>query len=212
MWNKFDTAQACGRTGVYARKRVPRPPRIAPAGSIFHLIARGNRRQGIFLDDDDRRWFLRQLADTIGKFRWICHAYCLMGNHVHLLIELQDENLSEGMQWLLGRYAQDFNWRHGYDGHLFQGRFKSEFVESNWHLLELSRYIVNNPVRANFCETAAEWPWSSYRAAVGTIPPPRFLTVEWLLEQFGHTAEARRESYAAFVAEGAAVIQARASP
>ena len=212
LWNKSDTAPDLGRLGVYARRRVPRPPRIAPAGSIFHLTARGNRRQAIFLDDDDRRWFLRQLADTVGKFRWTCHAYCLMGNHVHLLLELRDENLSEGMQWLLGRYAQDFNWRHGYDGHLFQGRFKSETVESNWHLLELSRYIVNNPVRANLCETAADWPWSSYRAAVGTIRPPRFLTVEWLLEQFGHTADARRESYAAFVTEAPAVIQARASP
>ena len=187
---------------------MPRPPRIAPADSIFHLTARGNRRQLIFLDDDDRRWFLRLFGATVTKFRWTCHAYCLMGNHIHLLIELHEENLSEGMQWLLGRYAQDFNWRHGYDGHLFQGRFKSEIVESNWHLLELSRYIVNNPVRARICETAADWPWSSYRAAIGTIPAPSFLTLDWLLEQFGHTPETRRTTYAAFVADA----PIRASP
>jgi putative transposase len=187
---------------------VPRPHRIAPAGSIFHITARGNRRQAIFLDDDDRRWFLRLFDAATDKYHWKCHAYCLMGNHVHLLIELGDENLSEGMQWLLGRYAQDFNWRHGFDGHLFQGRFKSESVDSNWHLLELSRYIVNNPVRARICATAADWPWSSYRAAIGTIDAPRFLTVDWLLEQFGHTAEARRMAYATFVSDGAI----RASP
>jgi hypothetical protein len=107
------------------------------------------------------------------------------------------------MQWLLGRYAQDFNLRHGFDGHLFQGRFKSQSVESNWHLLELSRYIVNNPVRAGLRKTAASWPWSSYRAAVGQIRQPKFLTLNWLLEQFGHTQEARRDNYARFVTDGA---------
>jgi putative transposase len=187
---------------------VPRPPRIAPAGGIFHITARGNRRQAIFIDDADRRSFLRLFEATVARFGCTCHAYCLMGNHVHLLIELADPNLSEGMQWLFGRYGQDFNWRHGFDGHLFQGRFKSETVESNWHLLELSRYIANNPVHARLCETAADWPWSSYRAAVGDVPTPRFLRVDWLLEQFGHTVESRRSAYAAFVADGAV----RASP
>jgi REP element-mobilizing transposase RayT len=187
---------------------MPRPPRIAPAGSIFHITTRGNRRQGIFLDDDDRRRFLRLLDGTVAQFRWRCHAYCLMDNHVHLLVELTDENLSDGMQWLLGRYAQDFNWRHGFDGHLFQGRFKSELVESNWHLLEVSRYIVLNPVRAGMRTSAAEWPWSSYRAAVGTIASPPFLTLDWLLELFGRTLQAQRDTYASFVADGAI----RASP
>lgn len=190
---------------------MPRPPRIAPAGAIFHITTRGNRRQDIFLSDDDRRWFLHLFDAAVERFGWICHAYCLMGNHVHFLIELRDENLSEGMQWLLGRYAQDFNWRHGYDGHLFQGRFKSETVASNWHLLELSRYIVLNPVRAGICAQAADWPWSSYRAAVGTVGAPRFLSPDWLLEQFGHTPEARRAAYCQFVADGA-VPPIRAGP
>ncbi len=182
---------------------------MAPAGGIFHITARGNRRQDIFFDDDDRRWFLRLFEAAVARFAWTCHAYCLMDNHVHLVIELNDENLSAGLQWLFGRYAQDFNWRHGFDGHLFQGQFDSQTVESNWHLLELSRYIVLNPVRAGMRKSAAEWPWSSYRAAVGMISLPRFLTVDWLLEQFGHTSETRRSSYARFVAEGAAI---RASP
>jgi REP-associated tyrosine transposase len=187
---------------------VPRPLRIAPAGGIFHITARGNRRQAIFFDDDDRRWFLRLFECAVTRFRWTCHAYCLMGNHVHLLIEIRDENLSEGMQWLLGRYAQDFNWRHGFDGHLFQRRFKSETVTSDRHLLELSRYIVLNPIRAGICTSAADWPWSSYRAAVGAVSAPPFLTVDWLLEQFGRTMEAARLTYELFVADGAI----RASP
>lgn len=200
--NKFGVSPLQKPTRAYSR-RVPRPPRIAPAGGIFHITARGNRRQLIFLDDDDRRWLLRLFGAAVARFRWTCHAYCLMGNHLHLLIELSDESLSGGMQWLLGRYAQDFNWRHDVDGHLFQGRFKSETVESNWHLLELSRYIANNPVRAGLCETAADWTWSSYQATLGTVPVPGFLTVDWLLAQFGQTVETRRAAYAVFVAEGA---------
>jgi len=180
---------------------MPRPPRLAPPGAIFHITSRGNRRQPIFFDDDDRRWFIRLLERAVGKFRWNCHAYCLMDNHIHLLIETPDENLSAGMQWLLGRYAQDFNWRHGFDGHLFQGRFKSQRVESNWHLIELGRYIVLNPVRARMRVSAADWPWSSYRAAVGAICPPAFLTLAWLQSQFGATPTAARAAYERFVSE-----------
>ena len=146
-------------------------------------------------DDNDRRWFLRLFDAAVTKFSWTCHAYCLMGNHVHLLIELQDETLSEGMQWLLGRYAQDFNWRHGYDGHLFQGRFKSETVDSNWHLLELSRYIVLNPVRAEMCDRADQWPWSSYCESVGLVPT-RAADPRRLLRYFGGSA-GRAEAHAA---------------
>ena len=103
---------------------------------------------------------------------------------------------------------KDFNWRHGLDGHLLQGRFKSEIVTSDRHLLELARYIVLNPVRAGICASAGNWPWSSYRAAVGIVAAPRFLTVDWLLELFGRTIEAARLTYEIFVADGAI----RASP
>jgi len=124
-----------------------------------------------------------------------------MDNHVHFLLETPEENLSAGMQWLLGRYAQDFNWRHGFDGHFFQGRFRSQLVESNWHLIELGRYIVLNPVRAKMRTSAADWPWSSYRAAIGAARAPAFLTLDWLLAQFGREPAAARESYARFVSE-----------
>lgn len=183
---------------------MPRPLRLRPAGGIFHLTARGNRRQPIFVDDIDRERCFERLDTTVERYRWVCHAYCLMGNHLHLLITTPEENLSESMQWLLGRYAQSFNERHAVDGHLFQGRFTSRLVLSEPHLVELARYIVLNPVRARLCRSAADWRWSSYRATAGLAPVPRFLTVDWLLEQFGRDLETARTAYVAFVAEGAA--------
>jgi REP-associated tyrosine transposase len=180
---------------------VPRPLRLRPAGGIFHITARGNRRQVIFVDDIDRERFLARLAAVISRCAWVCHAYCLMDNHVHLLVETPDENLSDGMQRLLGGYAQGFNRRHDLDGHLFQGRFHSRLVVSNWHLLELARLIVLNPVRAGMREGAGDWAWSSYRATAGSIPAPRFLRLDWLLAQFGRDRHAAREAYMRFVAE-----------
>jgi REP-associated tyrosine transposase len=183
---------------------MPRRLRHAPAGGVFHITARGNRRQDIFRDDIDRRRFLDFFAASVSQFEWRCHAYCLMDNHVHALVMTPTETLSRGMQWLLGRYAQRFNWRHEVDGHSFQGRFKSSLVESTWHLLEVSRYIVLNPVRAGMRPTAADWPWSSYGAAVGAVPTPAFLSSDWLLSQFGNNPRSAADEYARFVAEAAA--------
>ena len=180
---------------------MPRPLRVRPPGGIFHITSRGNRRQHIFLEDADRERFLALLEMVIRRYAWICHAYCMMDNHVHLLIETPQENLSEGMQQLLGQYAQAFNRHHDFDGHLFQGRFKSTLVQSNWHLLELARYIVLNPVRAGMRGTAGDWAWSSYRAAAGEIRAPRFLTLDWLLGQFGRDLESARVSFTRFVLE-----------
>jgi len=177
------------------------PHRLRPAGGVFHITSRGNRHQEIFLGDTDRECFLGLLDTVVGRFGWVCHAYCLMDNHVHLLIETPQENLSEGMQQLLGQYAQKFNVHHGFSGHLFQGRFHSVLVRSNWHLLELARYIVLNPVRAGMRPSAREWIWSSYRAASGEVRVPTFLTVDWLLAQFGHDLESARAGFARFVAD-----------
>jgi REP element-mobilizing transposase RayT len=180
---------------------MSRPHRLSPAGGIFHVTSRGNRQQEIFLGDPDRARFLALLEMVVGHFGWICHAYCLMDNHVHLLIETPRENLSDGMQQLLGQYAQKFNAHHGFAGHLFQGRFHSVLVRSNWHLLELTRYIVLNPVRAGMRPSAREWAWSSYRAATGEVRAPAFLMVDWLLSQFGRDIESARAAFAQFVAE-----------
>jgi REP element-mobilizing transposase RayT len=181
---------------------VPRGPRVQPAGGIFHVTARGNRRQEIFVDDQDRVQFLALLAVVVARLGWRCHAYCLMTNHFHLLVETPVESLSLGMQRLNGAYAQAFNRRHGYDGHLFQGRFHSVAVESDWHLFELSRYIVLNPVRAGLCAHPGAWRWSSYRALVARpANAPAGQELDGLLAQFADDARLARQRYEAFVAD-----------
>ena len=163
------------------------------------MTSRGNRRQRIFLDDQDRRMFLA-IAETAAQRRaWRCFAYCLMPNHYHLLVETPAADLSTGMQEINSRHAMWFNWRYQLDGHLFQGRFHSELVEREEHLLELARYIVLNPVRAGLCESAAHWIWSSYRPTLGLDPKPRLLKPERVLGYFGGSREIAQLRYAAFV-------------
>jgi putative transposase len=163
--------------------------------------ARGNRRQRVFRDETDYRRFLSVLAAVTKRFRWRCQAYCLMPNHFHLVVETPEPNISESMQRLNGTYAQWFNVRHGYEGHLFQGRFFSEFVESTHYLLELSRYVVLNPVRAGLCSDAGGWQWSSYRALVGDVKKAPFLVTESLLELFGSDPARARDRFRRFVLE-----------
>ena len=182
--------------------------RLLFPGAIYHVTTRGNRGQLIFLDDLDRERFLELLDDVVKRFGWICHAYCLMGNHYHLVIETPDANLSAGMHRLNGLYAQRFNRRHEVEGHLFERRFHAELVTSNAHLLELSRYVPLNPMRAGICRDAAGYRWSSFRATVGDVPRPRFLTTAWLLSQFGRTPEEAREAFRRFVHDA----PARAGP
>jgi REP element-mobilizing transposase RayT len=131
---------------------MARPLRIAVAGGLYHLITRGNARERIYLDDLDREIFLDRLAHSVERYGWLCHAYCLMDNHYHLLVETPQPNLSIGMRQLNGLYAQTFNSRHDRCGHVFQVRFRSIFVEKDSHLLSCCRYVVLNPVRAGICE------------------------------------------------------------
>lgn len=176
--------------------------RLEFAGALYHLTSRGNRREPIFESDDDRRGFLSVLDDVCETFNWICHAYCLMGNHYHLLIETPDGNLSNGMRQLNGVYTQTFNRSHKRAGHLFQGRYKAILVEKEAYLLELARYIVLNPVRASMVRSAAEWPWSSYRATVGYGSDLNALHTDWILAAFAERRGPAIESYERFVAEG----------
>ena len=141
---------------------VPRPPRIQLAGGIYHVTSRGNRRQAIFHDDNDRRWFLMFRFHVFKRWGWRLHAYCLMTNHFHLLVETPEPNLSSGMQRLKSGYAAYFNERHSLVGHLFQQRFDSRLIESEEHFSETLRYIALNPVRAGLCEHPAQWPWSTF--------------------------------------------------
>ena len=181
---------------------MTRPLRIEFPGAVYHVTSRGNARQPIFLDDDDRETFLATLAWVVERFDWRCHAYCLMDNHFHLLIETPQPNLSRGMRQLNGVYTQAFNRRHHRVGHLFQGRFKGILVERDSYLLELSRYIVLNPVRAKSVKRPERYPWSSYRAMVGLASLPRLLSTDWVLEQFAKTRSIAQRRYAEFVQAG----------
>jgi hypothetical protein len=127
-----------------------------------------------------------------------------MTNHYHLLVETPRANVSDGMEYLNGRYARAFNARHGYQGHLFERRFYGELLEGNVHLLELSRYIVLNPVRGGICSDAGEWAWSSYCATTGNARRPSFLTTSWVLAQFHAEPQRARPLYADFVTAGRA--------
>lgn len=162
---------------------MARPLRIEFAGALYHVTARGNARQSIFLSNTDRGSFLALLSDAVRRYNWRVHAYCLMGNHYHLLIETVDRTLSAGMKYLNGSYSQCFNRHHRRAGHVFQGRFKAILVQENAYFLELCRYVVLNPVRAEMVRTADEWPWSNYRATSGMSQPPDWLTVNWTLSK-----------------------------
>jgi putative transposase len=172
------------------------------AGALYHVTARGNERRDIFFSGPDRMAFLEVLGQVCERFNWLCHAYCQMGNHYHLLIETLDGNLSKGMRQLNGVYTQYINRTHKRVGHLFQGRFKSILVQKETYLLELARYIVLNPVRAGMVGEAAEWPWSSYRATLGLEPTPSFLTTDWLLSGFGSVRQIAVDGYERFVEQG----------
>lgn len=181
---------------------MARPLRLEFSGAIYHVFARGNRREAIYLDDADRERFLELLGSVCDRFDWVVHAYCLMSNHYHLLLETRDANLSRGMRQLNGVHTQQFNRRHGRVGHLFQGRYGAILVQRGTYLLELTRYVVLNPVRARIAQTAGDWPWSSYRAQIGAGPVPEWLDTEWLLGQFGDRVGAAIRGYRAFVAAG----------
>jgi len=164
---------------------MARKPRLEFPGAIYHINHRGNHQEYIFFDDDDRKLFLKLLQTTIQRMNWICHAYCLMGNHYHLLIEIPEGILSRGMSWLNGVYTQKINRKYNMSGHLFQGRFKSKPIEDNMQFLMAARYVVRNPLQANLVERADQWPWSSYRATAGLIKVPDYLFVDDVLSCLG---------------------------
>ncbi len=181
---------------------MARPLRIELAGGLYHVTARGDRREPIYRDEQDREDWLEVVGRVCERFNWRCHAYCQMTNHYHLVVETLEANLSKGMRQLNGVYTQGFNRRHGLVGHLFQGRFKGILVERDAYLLELARYVVLNPVRARMVAQAADWLWSSYGAMVGEVTAPGWLETDWLLAQFGEDCASARAGYAAFVADG----------
>ena len=181
---------------------MSRPQRIEFAGACYHVMARGNARERIYLDDEDRQRFLDGLSRVCDRFGWILWAYCLMDNHYHLLVETEQPTLSRGMREVNGGYSQCFNRRHGRVGHVLQGRYKAILVDKEAYLTELQRYIVLNPVRAGLSGSAGDWRWSSYAAVMGQAEPLPGLAADRLLALFGTERTAARTAFARFVAEG----------
>jgi REP element-mobilizing transposase RayT len=176
---------------------MARPLRLEFPGALYHVTSRGNARQRIYLDDEDRRIYLDLLGKEVKQQGWCCYAYCLMDNHYHLLIETPEPTLVAGMRRLNGVYTQAFNRRHHRVGHLFQGRYKAIVVDKDAYLRELCRYIVLNPVRAKAVTSPQRWPWSSYRATMGEVSAPAWLAVQKVRALFPS-----RGAYQRFVAEG----------
>ena len=174
---------------------MARPLRLEFPGAVYHLTARGNARQDVFLDDADRARFLALLGREIDQQRWRCYAYCLMDNHYHLVIETPEANLSTGMRRLNGVYTQAINRGHDRVGHLFQGRYQSILVEREPYLMELCRYVVLNPVRAGVTARFGDWRWSSYRATGLGAKPPAWLDAASVLARFDGDGAAARAGY-----------------
>lgn len=181
---------------------MARPLRIELAGGIYHITTRGDRREDIYDDTEDRVKWLEILGNTCKRYHWRCHAYCLMDNHYHIVLETADENLSKGMRQLNGVYTQHYNRKYDRVGHVFQGRFKGILVERDEYLLELTRYVVLNPIRANMVKNIKDWPWSSYRMMIGKAVAPPWLETDWILGYFSKQRKRAIEKYINFVREG----------
>jgi len=173
-------------------------------GALYHVTARGDRREPIFADGDDRRTLLNVLAQGLERFDAEALAYCLMGNHYHFVLQTRRANLSRLMRHINGVYTQRFNRRHRKVGHLFQGRFKAILVDRDSYFLEVCRYVDLNPVRAGLAHRAQDWHWSSYRAHAGLNPGPKWLNSHELHLQLAPHAPQRDgpARYARYVGDG----------
>ncbi len=181
---------------------MARPLRLQYPSALYHITARGNERKNIYRTDTDRQAFLRILSQAIERYRLILHAYVLMTNHYHLLLETQEANLSLAMRHLNGVYTSYFNRTHRRIGHLFQGRYKAILVEKESYLLELSRYIHLNPHRVRMGVGLGQYRWSSYPEYIGTRKAPAWLRREEVLGYFGRDLSKAQVSYRRYMEEG----------
>jgi len=180
---------------------MARKPRVHYPAALYHVMMRGNSGQDVFSDDTDRYRFYLLLQETVARYGHRIHAFCLMSNHIHLAVQVGDVPLSRIMQNIGFRYTRWINWRRKSSGHLFQGRFKAVLVDADSYLLQLTRYIHLNPVRAGMVQAPEEYPWSGHRAYLGqeTIA---WLTTEWVLSQYGQSVDRARHEYRKFVEQG----------
>jgi len=178
---------------------MARPLRIEYPGAYYHVTSRGNERKDVFKSQRDREKFLEYLASATERYGAVIHAYCLMSNHFHLLLETPEGNLSQIMRHINGAYTIYFNIKRKRTGHLFQGRFKAILIEADEYLTELSRYIHLNPVRIEIVEKPEEYQWSSYRSYVGHSKPPEWLMTGFILGCFAKKAVDAQSQYRTFV-------------
>ncbi|MBI4369716.1 MAG: transposase [Elusimicrobia bacterium] len=180
---------------------MSRPLRLQFEGALYHAMSRGNERKPIFRDDQDRNKFLEILGDAQKTYGLIIHAYVLMTNHYHFLLETPHANLSLAMRQINGVYTRYYNWRWKRSGHLFQSRFKSLLVDKDSYLLTLTRYIHQNPLKAKLVRRLEDYPWSSYRVYAGLAQAPSWLFLEDTLVFFESIHSDGNLSYADFVSE-----------
>jgi REP element-mobilizing transposase RayT len=171
---------------------MPRPPRIQPAGELFHIATGSSAKRPILPTGDDRDDFLRLAQVAFRKYDVACHSYCVLTTHFHLLVTPAKDNLDRAMQWLNSRYAERFNTIYDTHGHVVGGRYSSTHVASDAHLLHLMAYLAYNPIEAGLCDRPEDWLWSSYRAVIGRSRLP-FVQLDELLRLFAvDRREARR--------------------
>ena len=181
---------------------MPRRHRPQVAGGLYHVTMRGNNRSEIFASDNDRVLLLSTIVRAKRLHGWKVHAYCLMSNHYHLLIETPEPNIATGMQWLNSTYAHRFNEKYDRIGHLFQRRYADGIILTEEHLHEVIRYIPLNPVRAGLCKRPEDWPWSSCRATLGYGPREPFLSVRPTLDRFARDRDAARTLLREWIEDG----------
>jgi len=180
---------------------MARKPRLHYPGACYHVILRGNAGQDIFFDKQNRSRFFFLLQEGVERYRHRIHAYCLMQNHIHLVIQVRDVPLSRIIQNLSFRYTRYINRRKSQVGHLFQGRYKALLIDADRYLLELVRYIHNNPVRAGVVKVADEYIWSSHPIYSGNVSVP-WMTTDWVLSQFAKQKGRAIKLYRDFVLAG----------
>ncbi len=181
---------------------MSRPLRVEYPGAFYHVTSRGNERRTVFQSNRDREKYLSYVEAAHERYGAVIHAYCLMGNHYHLLLETPRGNLSKILHYINGAYTTYFNIKRSRSGHLFQGRFKGILVDKDEYCKELSRYIHLNPVRVGMVKAPLEYPWSSYRYFVGRDKKPKWLTTEFVLGDFGGEGRRGFRKYREYVEGG----------
>ena len=186
---------------------MPRHARLDTPGALHHIMVRGINKEDIFIDDNDRRDFLRRLGGSVTEDKSVVYAWALMRNHVHLLIRSGVKGIGSIMRRLLTGYAVSFNKRHQRTGHLFENRYKSILCEEEPYLLELVRYIHLNPLRAGITKdlkSLGSYPWSGHKAMIGESECP-WMDTDYVLGHFAQTKTRAVKAYQGFVGEGIAL-------